>query len=192
MQKIPIILASRSPRRREILEMLGFTDFTIAPSAADEPEAEQSDPGSSVERIALHKLHTCPLYPRPDALIIASDTLVFIDGEHLGKPSDEADAKRMLRLLSGRTHSVYSGIALAYGGRETADFERTDVSFREITEDEINSYVSSGEPLDKAGAYAAQGLASRFIRRIDGDFWNVVGLPVCKFDLALKNLGVGI
>ena len=187
---VPVILASRSPRRREILEMLGMTGFTVAPSSSDEPSAEGLAPGEAVAKIGLSKLHTCPLYPRQDALMIACDTLVFVGSEHLGKPEDEEDAKRMLRLLSGRMHSVYSVLAVAYGGRELSAFERTDVYFRELSESEIDEYVAVGEPLDKAGAYAAQGLASRFIQRIDGDFWNVVGLPVYRLELMLKELGL--
>jgi len=187
---VPVILASRSPRRKEILEMLGFENFIISPSAGDEPNAVGLAPDEAVRTIALSKLHTCPLYPDENSLIIASDTLVFLDNEPLGKPKDENEAAAMLQKLSGKMHSVYTGIALSYAGREIADFERTDVYFRTLSEKEIADYVASSEPLDKAGAYAAQGLASRFIRRIDGDFWNVVGLPVYKFDMALKDLGV--
>lgn len=187
---VPVILASKSPRRKEILEMLGFTDFIISPSNSNEPSADGLEPDEAVKQIALSKLHTCPLYPDDSSLIIASDTLVFLGNTHFGKPVNIEDAKNMLRMLSGRMHSVYSGIALSYAGREILDFERTDVYFRELTEAEIDEYAVAGEPLDKAGAYAAQGLASRFIRKIDGDFWNVVGLPVYKFDLALKELGI--
>lgn len=187
---ISVILASSSPRRKEILNMLGFAPFTVSPPIGDEPEANSLKPDEAVRNIALAKLYSCPDYPKAQALIIACDTLVYLDGEYLGKPKDKTQAKDMLRCLSGKMHSVYSGLAIAYGEQIISDSERTDIYFRPLSEDEICRYVESGESEGKAGAYAAQGRASLFISKIDGDFWNVVGLPVYKLGLALKQLGL--
>ena len=179
-----IILASKSPRRREILENLGIK-FEIITAECDE-KSDLSHAGELVMSLAekkgravLDKLGTLP----KDTLIIACDTLVYASGQFLGKPQDEQDARRMLSLLSGRSHEVVSGIYLCLDGHEVTRFCSTGVYFDDLCDKDIDNYIKSGEPFDKAGAYAVQGKASAFIKKIDGDYFNVVGLPVnllCK------------
>ena len=185
-----LVLASASPRRKELLEMLGLSGFDVipAPGGEEKPPAGLS-PAETVRYIALGKARSVAAI-RPDDTVIAADTLVFLGDEHLGKPADEEDARRMLRALSGRGHTVYTGIAVISGGVEKTRAVATDVFFRELSEDEIERYVESGEPMDKAGAYGAQGRAAVFIRRIDGDFFNVVGLPLCALSELLDGYGV--
>ena len=192
-----IVLASKSPRRREILSMLGLK-FDIVSADADE-SSKITDPAQLVQELSLRKAcATKALLQQQgqwndDTLIIASDTVVAVDGTILGKPRDEADAARMLALLSGRTHQVISGVSLLYGTQERADFDATSVHFCDMTQDEITQYVSSGEPMDKAGAYAVQGLASVYIKGLEGDYFNVVGLPVHKLNTMLRELlGIGL
>ena len=177
-----LVLASASPRRREILSTLGL-EFTVCTADADET-CELSDPGARVEAISLRKCLAVQelLEARgelmPDTVILASDTLVTLDGVFLGKPADEADARRMLRMLQGRSHAVASGLAIWKDGRTVTAHELTQVTFAPMTEEEIGIYVSTGESFGKAGAYAVQGYASRYIAGIRGDYFNVVGLPV--------------
>ncbi len=182
-----LILASASPRRAELLRSAGIA-FDIHPAHVDEDVHEEEAPDGYVLRVAEAKART--MASRfPDRIILAADTTVVIDGQILGKPRDAADAGRMLRLLSGRTHEVLSGICVigpaaaghdtgAAHGRCDVRLARTSVEFVPLTSDQIDWYVASGEPMDKAGAYAIQGLASRFVTRIDGSYSNVVGLPV--------------
>ena len=177
-----VILASKSPRRREILSMLGVP-FSVLSADADETSAI-NDPEALVRELAARKGRAVRDLLRArgewdgDTLIIAADTVVAVGGEILGKPRDDADACRMLFLLSGKTHRVVSGVALFRGEREIAESECTAVTFAPLSDKEISSYTASGEPRDKAGAYAVQGLASVFIKKIDGCYFNVVGLPV--------------
>ena len=192
-----IVLASKSPRRREILSMLGLK-FDIISADADE-SSELTDPAHLVRELSLRKARATKALLEQrgewndDTLIIASDTVVAVGGTILGKPRDEADAARMLTLLSGRTHQVISGVSLLYGARERADFDVTCVHFCDMTQEEIELYVSSGEPMDKAGAYAVQGLASVYIKGLEGDYFNVVGLPVHKLNTMLcELLGIGL
>ena len=192
-----IVLASKSPRRREILSMLGLK-FDIVSADADE-SSELTDPAQLVRELSLRKARATKALLEQrgewndDTLIIASDTVVAAEGAILGKPRDEADAARMLTLLSGSTHQVISGVSLLYGARERADFDATSVHFCDMTSAEIEDYVSSGEPMDKAGAYAVQGLASVYIKGLEGDYFNVVGLPVHKLNTMLcELLGVGL
>ena len=173
----PLILASQSPRRRQILEMLGFT-FSVEAVDLDEtpPEgaAAPDIPGLLARQKALAVSVT-----RPDALVLGSDTLVEIDGEVLGKPADEPAGLAMLKRLSGRTHHVYTGVALARGGALIGTATgRTAVTFASWGEPDLNAYVRSGEPLDKAGSYAIQGRGAFLVERIEGCFYNVMGLPV--------------
>ena len=176
------ILASKSPRRREILEMLGVK-FEVITSEADE-SSNITDPYQLVEELSLRKglaVRDALLakgYDLSDTVIISSDTVVAIDGEILGKPHDEEDAKRMLRLYSGREHEVVSGIGLIGANAQGVTHEVTKVTFDEMDEETICSYVRAAKPYDKAGAYAIQGLASAYISGIVGDYFNVVGLPV--------------
>lgn len=181
-----IILASASPRRRELLQMLDLGDFNVMPADVDEKLPELT-PDETVIHIALQKARKVADACSAEDLIIAADTLVYLDGAALGKPETADDAKAMLRRLSGATHAVYTGVALLKNNRELAFAEKTDVFFRDISEEEIETYINTGEPMDKAGAYGAQGKGAMFIRRIEGDFFNVVGLPVCRLVTALRS-----
>lgn len=182
-----IILASKSPRRKEILENLGLK-FDIIVADADE-RSDERDPKQRVAALAAIKGRAVldALEDKNDTLVIASDTLVYAEGEFLGKPRDREDARRMIGLLSGRSHSVVSGIYLFYNGKEVLSADETLVTFDRMTDGEIESYVSSDEPYDKAGGYAVQGLASLYISGLEGDYFNVVGLPVNLLYKILKN-----
>lgn len=176
-----IVLASASPRRREILESLGI-NFRIAPSGADEDIPEGTPPYLAVERLSLLKAADVAKDENKDALVLGADTVVVLDGEILGKPKDEEDAARMLAALSGREHSVLTGISVIRrsDAKGVSVYEETKVKFLELSEEQIRAYVKTGEPMDKAGAYAIQGKGSLLIEKIDGDYFNVVGLPVCR------------
>jgi septum formation protein len=179
----PIILASASPRRQELLKNAGIA-LEVQP--ADIPEIPHGGeaPVAFAERMAREKARAVRA-SIPHRVILAADTVVAVDNEILGKPANTEDAVRMLRLLSGRTHAVTTGVCLTVQGRDDVRSETTAVEFSRMTEAEIRDYVATGEPMDKAGAYAIQGGASRWITRVDGDYNNVVGLPV---ELVLKML----
>jgi septum formation protein len=174
-----LILASASPRRRELLAQAGFT-FDVAPADVPEIRKPGEDPIRFVTRLAREKAEAVISREDvpPDALILGADTIVLLDEEVLGKPRDPADAARMLRLLSGRTHQVITGVCLAKGRERQRAAEVTFVRFTTLSDQEIEEYVATGEPLDKAGAYAIQGYASRWVPRIHGCYFNVVGLPL--------------
>lgn len=180
-----IYLASASPRRREILSALGVR-FEVVRSDADE-SSDEKDPGRLTELLAKRKAEGALIENGEDALVIACDTVVFAEGEILGKPQNAKDAERMLRLLSGKTHSVVSGICLKYGGRTVTAHETTYVKFCEMSDSDIALCMRDGEPMDKAGAYAIQGTASLFIEGIEGDYFNVVGLPTHLLFKTAKN-----
>lgn len=188
-----LILASASPRRRELLRMLGL-DFEILVSNAEESKGELPDsPGEQVMELAARKAgEIAGLHP--DALVIAADTIVVAEKQILGKPGDEEDARRMLSFLSGRWHEVYTGVALVKAAekKRLVDYERTRVKFRPLSREEIDRYIRSGEPMDKAGAYGIQGLGAVLVERIEGCFFNVVGLPLTKLTLMLKEFGVEV
>lgn len=186
------ILASKSPRRREILSELGLK-FEIITAETDE-SCDLTDPREYVEELALRKGQAvAELCGDSDVLIIASDTVVACGGEILGKPRNRADAKRMLDMLSDSRHSVISGIALITKDKAVAASEVTEVIFDKMTESDKEIYVSSDEPYDKAGAYAIQGLASMWIKGIEGDYFNVVGLPVkLLHDTLKKEFGIDL
>ncbi len=185
-----IVLASKSPRRREILAMLGVK-FEIITADTDE-SSDITDPALLVRELALRKGRAVREQLRAqglwddDILIIAADTVVAAGDQILGKPQDDADAARMLRTLSDGAHDVISGVALLQGTREMADFDKTAVHFGEMREKDVEWYVKSGEPRDKAGAYAVQGLASLFIKGLEGDYFNVVGLPVYRLNALVQ------
>ena len=185
-----IILASKSPRRRELLSLTGVTEFEIIPSSG-EPVLTGLSPEETVSALARFKAESVRR-EHPDDVVIGVDTLVFLDGRALGKPKDEADAREMLRALSGRRHFVLSGVAVLTPTEERVFAEKTDVYFRSLTERELSDYAASGDPLDKAGAYGIQGRAAAFVERIDGDYYNVMGLPVCRLTLVLRQLGMDI
>jgi septum formation protein len=177
---VRLVLASASPRRAELLRAAGI-DFDVVEADVDETMDPEEWPEGYVRRLAMTKAEAVSAQAgeRP---VLAADTVVIVDGGILGKPADANDARRMLRLLAGRQHIVLTAVCLLSPASETArrqvSVERTTVEFAPLSEPEIDSYVASGEPLDKAGAYAVQGLASRFITRIEGSYSNVVGLPV--------------
>ncbi len=171
-----IILASKSPRRKELMGLL-FPQFEVQASDVDETLPEGVSLGRAVELLALRKGQAVA-GAEPDALVIAADTLVTLGSVVLGKPTGREDAARMLRLLSGRVHQVYTGVALLEGDRTNRFHCVTDMEFSPLTEEEIRWYLSTGEPFDKAGAYGIQGYGARFIRGVREDFFNVMGLPV--------------
>jgi len=171
-----LILASASPRRQELLRNAGIA-FTVQAANVAESATPGEIPRDCAERLAAEKARAV-LDRRPKDIILGADTIVVVDGEILGKPRDEADAERMLRMLSGRKHEVITGVCVAGADSQEVSSESTIVSMSELREDEIRHYVAGGEPMDKAGAYAIQGTASRWIYRIEGDYFNVVGLPV--------------
>ena len=171
-----LILASRSPRRSELLKAAGIS-FEVLAADIDETPHHNEAPAAYVERLAIDKARAV-LTLRPEARVLGADTTVTIDGEILGKPVDEADARRMLRLLNGRPHDVHTGVALASASGLRSAVDTTRVWFASMTDEDISWYVATGEPIDRAGAYAIQGFASRFIPRIEGSYSNVVGLPV--------------
>ena len=185
-----LILASRSPRRRELLERMGLRQFRIVVSDADETVEEGISPAEMVEELSRRKALAVAEQVGQDALIIAADTVVALDGEVLGKPVDEADAFRMLTTLSGRRHQVYSGVTVVRGGEVCTGHEVTDVTFRAMDSGEIRRYIRTGEPMDKAGAYGIQGYGALFVEGIVGDYYNVMGLPVCRLGGMLARFGV--
>jgi septum formation protein len=170
-----LVLASQSPRRSELLTLAGIS-FTVRAAPVDETPLPQEDAESYVRRLAEAKARA--VEAAPGEVVLAADTTVVVDGAILAKPEDTQDAARMLRMLSGRRHEVLTGICLKGGDRIVVDHALTRVWFSRMTEAEIAGYAASGQPIDKAGAYAIQGLASKFIERIEGDYCNVVGLPV--------------
>lgn len=179
-----IILASKSPRRKELLSLCGLK-FKVVPTEVEETLPEGISPAEAVEY--LSKIKAEPLINDKD-IIIGSDTVVALGNEILGKPKDSADATAMLKKLSGRIHSVYTGVTLLMGNKEITFHEKTDVKFYELSEKEISDYVCCGECYDKAGAYGIQGFGGLLIERIDGDYNNVVGLPVSRLIREYKKL----
>jgi septum formation protein len=171
-----IVLASASPRRQELLKNAGIP-LSVRPANLKEIRRPGEDPKAFAERMGREKAEAVHK-SIPDACILAADTVVVVDDHVLGKPDSVADAARMLRLLAGRQHKVITGVCLLGTGFEDVRSETTTVQFNPVTDDEIQHYISTGEPMDKAGAYGIQGLASRWISRIEGDYFNVVGLPV--------------
>ncbi len=182
-----LVLASASPRRQELLRAAGIS-FEVQPSHIPEDPLPGEGPKECAERLAREKALEVARQ-RPGAAILGADTVVFVNGEILNKPTDAADAARMLRMLSGRVHQVITGVCLVAGGQWTVANETTSVTMSEIPENEIAEYVASGEPMDKAGAYAVQGMASRWVTRLDGDYFNVVGLPVALVYRMLRERG---
>ena len=185
-----LVLASASPRRAVLLRDAGWT-FEVAPVDLDETLQPGEAADAYVERLAQAKA-SAAASKNPDAVVLGADTTVVVRGQVLGKPLNAADAARMLRLLSGRTHDVLTGICIRTGTRNLVHVESTRVRIATLSEAEIEWYVGTGEPFDKAGGYAVQGLASRFIEAIEGSYSNVVGLPVASVNSLLKQLGCDI
>ena len=190
--KHQIILASASTRRKELLTQIGLP-FTVQ-AAFGEEKCEARLPQKQVEELSFHKAMEIAEKTESTAVVIGADTLVFFRGKPLGKPRDEKEAALMLKALQGQTHQVYTGVTLIWHQgkslRQMSFHERTDVSVWPMTDEEIEAYVKSGEPMDKAGAYGIQGLFARFIRRIEGDYNNVVGLPVGRLYQEMKLEGL--
>jgi septum formation protein len=195
-----LVLASASPRRQELLRNAGIT-FTVCPANIPEVPQTGESPRDCAERLAREKA-LAVFRQRPSDVVLGADTIVVVDGEILGKPRDERDAGRMLRLLSGRTHQVITGVCLIGPSLRTGNrkpetgfnktcSETTLVTMTKLTEEDIRSYISTGEPMDKAGAYGIQGIASRWIPRIEGDYFNVVGLPVALVCRMLQENSLG-
>lgn len=173
-----IILASASPRRKELMELAGY-DFEVICADIVEVVPEEAMPQEVVMSLALQKAQAVAAEHK-EAVVIGSDTVVALDGKILGKPHSEQEACEMLRSLSGRTHKVFTGVAIVCGGKVKNFFDETDVEFYSLGDDEIKKYVATGEPTDKAGAYGIQGKGSVLVKRINGDFFNVMGLPIAK------------
>jgi septum formation protein len=189
-----LVLASASPRRQELLRNAGIS-FTVQVAGIDESPVEGESPRSCAERLARDKARVV-FRSRPQDFILGADTIVVVDATMLGKPRDSADAARMLRMLSGRSHQVITGVCVLkpVAGKsvnsEDMRSETTLVTMSELSDEEIQAYVATGEPMDKAGAYAIQGIASRWIPRIEGDYSNVMGLPVSLAFRMLRDAGV--
>ena len=182
----PLILASASPRRRELLELAGFT-FGVAAAEIDEAVRTGESPLDYVARLAQEKARA--VWARhPGSVVLGADTTVVLGGAILGKPQDREEARAMLQSLSGQTHEVLTGVAVVAEGAERVHVETTRVEFAEIGAEELEAYLDSGDALDKAGAYGIQGFAARWIPRIEGDYFNVVGLPVAATVRLLRGL----
>ncbi len=182
-----LILASASPRRREMLTLMGY-DFTVKPSQAEE-NISHCAPGEYVSRLARVKA-AAVAEENPGCCVLGSDTIVYLDSEILGKPRDEEDAFHILSTLSGRTHTVFTGVAIIAGDNETIFYDKAEVTFKTLEPDEIRDYIATGEPMDKAGAYGIQGPATVLVEKIDGCYFTVIGLPNPKVYDALKAMGI--
>ena len=180
-----LILASQSPRRKELLSLFRIP-FTVRVADIDETMKPHTAPYSEVARVSRLKALAIPR--TPDDVVVAADTIVVCEGRILGKPHTESEAKEMLQLLSGRDHQVMTGMTVLCGDAAAVVTEVTDLHFRELTDKEIDAYVATGEPMDKAGAYGIQGGAALFCQRLEGDYYNVMGLPVCRLTQILKEL----
>lgn len=180
-----VILASASPRRRELLGYV-VPNFEIIPPDVDETLPEGIPAAKSAEYLAVKKAeHISELYP--ESVVIGSDTVVIIDGEILGKPADETDAYRMLKLLSGKVHTVVTGVCISKGESKRSFSESTEVEFYPLSEEEIRAYIATGDPMDKAGAYGIQGEGCVLIKGINGDFFTVMGLPAARLKRELAS-----
>lgn len=174
-----IILASASPRRKEILELADL-EFDVMPSDAQEITTKTA-PNEVVMELASIKAKDIYKKSEKQSMIVGADTVVAYQGQILGKPTDEADAKRMITMLSGQTHEVYTGVCVIEDGKTKTFYEETKVTFYEISDEQIDYYIKTGEPMDKAGSYGIQGKAAVFIKGIEGDYYNVVGFPIARF-----------
>ncbi|MCR5826227.1 MAG: Maf family protein [Oscillospiraceae bacterium] len=187
-----IVLASGSPRRQELLRRIGITDFDVVVPHADEHCSPGLTAQETVAQIARRKAEAARALTAPEDLVITADTMVFLDDERLGKPRDAEDALRMLTALSGRHHTVCTGVTVRQGDTLDCFSVSTDVYFRDVSERELRAYVAGGEPMDKAGAYGIQGQGALLVERIDGDFFNVMGLPLLPLYRSLRGFGVSL
>lgn len=186
-----LILASKSPRRQELLRLLRV-DFQIMTEEVDETMDPSLPPEEEVRRVSALKAQAVTDCVTPQDTVISADTIVVLDGQIMGKPKTEEQAVQMLRSLSGRTHRVMTGLTVRQGSRTESVTVITEITFRELSEREITAYVRSGEPMDKAGAYGIQGGASVFVSHLSGDYFNVMGLPVCTLTQLLRSFGVSV
>lgn len=184
-----IVLASQSPRRRQLLGQMGL-EFTTQSPEIDESAFHGRDARDLVETLSREKARWVARQQTPDTLVIGADTVVVLDGAILGKPRDGAEAEAMLAALSGRDHQVFTGVTLCQRDRILTQAEETQVTFRPLTGQEIRQYVSTGEPMDKAGSYGIQGYGCLLVEGIRGDYFNVVGLPVCRLGRMLARFGI--
>ena len=191
MQPQHVVLASASPRRRDLLNLIGI-DHIVLPADIDETPIAGESPEVYTDRLSRQKAESIAATHNhgSDTLVVAADTTVVLDAEILGKPSDRADAFDILKKLNGRTHTVVTGIAVAYRGALISAVESVQVTFRELSDDEILAYIETGEPMDKAGAYGIQGFGATIVRRIEGDYFAVMGLSLVRLVELLKEVGV--
>lgn len=185
-----IVLASASPRRQELLRRIGIEDFDIRVPEVEESFPQGLTPPEVVAHISREKADAAAALCTPEEIVITADTMVFLDDQRLGKPADEADALRMLTSLQGRRHTVCTGVTVRQGARRLTEAESTDVYFRPASREELLAYIKTGEPMDKAGAYGVQGKGALLVERLDGDFFNVMGLPLLRLSRMLARFGV--
>lgn len=188
LSTLKVILASQSPRRTDLLDLIGVA-HEVKPANVDESYVGGEQPEAHAERLARAKAESIAT-GLSELLVIAADTIVVIDGKVLGKPNDATDAARMLKTLSGRRHVVMTAVAVAYRGQTVSNIERVSVNFRELGDDEIERYIATGEPMDKAGAYGIQGYGATIVRRIEGDYFAVMGLSLVRLVELLVQIGV--
>ena len=188
MNPLRVILASQSPRRRELLALIGIT-HEVRPADIDETYFPGEKPPAHAERLARGKCAVI-VEREPDALVIGSDTIVVVDGDVLGKPADEADAARMLRRLSGRSHVVVTAVAVSWRGETRSAVEEVNVTFHSLSDGDLAAYIATREPMDKAGAYGIQGYGATIVERVDGDYFAVMGLPLQLLVRVLRELGI--
>ena len=185
-----IVLASASPRRQELLQRMGITEFDIRVPEAEETYPEGLSPRQIVEYISREKADAAVKLCGADEIVITADTMVFLDDARLGKPTDEADALRMLTALQGRHHTVCTGVTVRQGDHTVTESQETEVIFRPATQRELLAYIATGEPMDKAGAYGIQGKGSLLVEGIRGDFFNVMGLPLLRLSRMLEQFAI--
>ncbi len=185
-----LVLASGSPRRQELLRRMGITDFDVRLPDTEENFPQGLNPREVVCYISREKSDAAAALCSDDEIVITADTMVFLDDRRLGKPKDEADALSMLTALQGRRHTVCTGVTVRQGSRILTEAESTEVCFRPATQEELRAYIATGEPMDKAGAYGIQGLGALLVEGIQGDFFNVMGLPILRLSRMLSAFGV--
>lgn len=185
-----LVLASASPRRQELLQRMGIQDFDVRVPDTEENFPQGLSPREVVCYISREKSDAAAALCTDDEIVITADTMVFLDDRRLGKPKDEADALSMLTALQGRRHTVCTGVTVRQGSRILTEAESTEVCFRPATEEELRAYIATGEPMDKAGAYGIQGLGALLVEGIQGDFFNVMGLPILRLSRMLSTFGV--
>jgi septum formation protein len=188
MSRPPVILASASPRRRELLSLVGI-EHEVLPMDIDESYLDGETPRQHAERLARGKAES--VMEANGAVVVGSDTIVVVDDTVLGKPRDRVHAREMLRRLSGRSHTVMTGVAVRWNGRMASGLEEVGVTFRTLSDEDIERYIDTGEPMDKAGAYGIQGYGATIVERVDGDYFAVMGLSLIRLVGLFRELGLG-